>query len=65
MKNIFQHWATPWDFCVILMGKDSIFSPAERADFRRKEICANLRSLRENSSLITDHCSLKNRTFAP
>ena len=27
MKNIFQHDATLWDFCVKLMRKDSLFLP--------------------------------------
>ena len=36
-KKIFQHCATLWAFCVILMRNDCICPPAERADFRRKK----------------------------
>lgn len=43
MKNIFQHGATLWDFCVILMRNDCICLPAELADFRRKNICGYVR----------------------
>ncbi len=40
-EKFFQHGATIWDFCVMLMRNDCICPPAERADFRRKKSHAN------------------------
>ena len=48
MKNIFQHGATLWDFCVISMRNDGICPLAELADFRRKKHM-RIRAIREDT----------------
>ena len=53
-KNIFQHRATIWDFCVMLMRNDCIYPPAERADFRRKKHM-QIRAIRGDKKIVFSH----------
>ena len=53
-EKFFQHGATIWDFCVMLMRNDCICPPAERADFRRKKHM-QIRAIRGDKKIVFSH----------